>query len=273
MILSAVDRSTNISSPPELSDKINYTNTGNLAKSLIIKVGAPIILTVNHSKAKYREDGIVNSARGYVDSFQMESGNETEVKAIWIVFQNKDIGKKLRDESYQLRAYHTPNDPNAVPIEVFKVRFTLKSGDVNYQRTQFPAVLAYAVTAHKSQGDTLQEILIDFTGDEKTKTKPYICKGSFYTAITRATTGEDVYLQDFDPSYIQVNKKTEEVIEAMRKFRRYPFYKVYIEDKVFVDDNLELKIGYLNINDLTAEYHAEYINSDKNLAQRHPTSC
>ena len=34
---------------------------------------------------------------------------------------------------------------------------------------------------------------------------------------------------------------------------------------MFADDNLELKIGYLNINDLTAEYHVEYINADRNL--------
>ena len=51
----------------------------------------------------------------------------------------------------------------------------------------------------------------------------------------------------------------------MRKFRPYPLYKIYLEDKVFVNDNLELKIGYLNINDLTAEFHAEYLNLDKNL--------
>ena len=80
MILSATDRSTNISAPQVLPDNINYTNTGNLAKSLIFKVGAPIMLTVNHTKAKYREDGIVNSGRGYVDSFQMD--NDNEVKAI-----------------------------------------------------------------------------------------------------------------------------------------------------------------------------------------------
>jgi hypothetical protein len=34
---------------------------------------------------------------------------------------------------------------------------------------------------------------------------------------------------------------------------------------VFVEDSLEFKIGYLNVNDLTAEFHAEYVNSDINL--------
>ena len=56
MILNATDKSTNIFTPPQL--------TGNLAKSLLLKVEAPIILTVNHTKAKYCEDGIVSSAGG-----------------------------------------------------------------------------------------------------------------------------------------------------------------------------------------------------------------
>ena len=119
--MTATDRSTNVSNPPILRDDINYTKTGNLAKALVLKIGAPIILTVNHTKAKYREDGIVNSARGYVDSFQMEIGKENEVKAIWIVFQIQSIGKKLLEDSHELRKSHTPNDPNSVPIEVFKV--------------------------------------------------------------------------------------------------------------------------------------------------------
>ena len=54
-------------------------------------------------------------------------------------------------------------------------------------------------------------------------------------------------------------------IEAMRTFKSYNFKKVFLEDKVFVRDYKELKLGYLNVNDLTAEFHAEYLNSDKNL--------
>ena len=42
-------------------------------------------------------------------------------------------------------------------------------------------------------------------------------------------------------------------------------YKVYVEDRVFVDNSLEIKVGYLNINNLTAEFHAEYVNFDINL--------
>lgn len=44
----------------------NPGKTGNLPTELILKVGAPVVVTTNHSKAKYREDGIVNGARGYI---------------------------------------------------------------------------------------------------------------------------------------------------------------------------------------------------------------
>ena len=42
IVLSAIDRSTNISTPPELPETMNYTNTGNLAKSLVLKVNQSI---------------------------------------------------------------------------------------------------------------------------------------------------------------------------------------------------------------------------------------
>ena len=51
----------------------------------------------------------------------------------------------------------------------------------------------------------------------------------------------------------------------MRKSHEYIFRKVYLSDKIFEDSSKELKIGYLNIQNLTAELHCEYVNSDKNL--------
>ena len=51
----------------------------------------------------------------------------------------------------------------------------------------------------------------------------------------------------------------------MKKYKQYKFKKIYLEDEIFTNSNSEVKIGYLNINDLTADFHAEYINADKNL--------
>ena len=51
VICNSKDQSTNISNPPELTDNLNYTITGNLQKHLKLKIGAPIMITVNNSKS------------------------------------------------------------------------------------------------------------------------------------------------------------------------------------------------------------------------------
>ena len=261
-ICNSKDQSTNISNPPELSDNLNYTQTGNLQKTLRLRVGAPIMITVNHSKAKYRQDGVCNGARGYIDSFQLDEGGKN-VRFIWVVFKDEEIGQQLRRDNHHLLKLHKPNNKKAVPIEVCKIRFNVKLGNVSYQRSQFPAVVAYAVTTHRSQGETLVEVIINFSPEGNQK--PFITEGSFYVAITRATSSKHVYLEDFDKSYIKASEKVLDKIQTMRKFQKYIFKKVYLSDKIFQKSDQELKAGYLNTRNLTAKLHAEYINADKNL--------
>ena len=44
-------------------------------------------------------------------------------------------------------------------------------------------------------------------------------------AISRASSSENVYLRDFDPSYIKVKKEIAEKIDAMRILRPYKLKK------------------------------------------------
>ena len=66
-ICNSVDRVTNLPGrklPNRLKD--NPGKTGNLQTELKLKVGAPVFITTNHSKKKYKEDGKINGARGFV---------------------------------------------------------------------------------------------------------------------------------------------------------------------------------------------------------------
>ena len=127
----------------------------------------------------------------------------------------------------------------------------MKFGNDEYQRTNFPLSLAYAITAHKCQGETLEEVIIDFGPDLAHKIKNYICPGSFYVA--RVKMGVKVFLKSFDRSYIQVNKSIEEKVSAMRKFRQYKSKKIYLDERIFETNCDEIKVGYLNINGLLDE--------------------
>ena len=263
----SIDRVTNLpvgSKLPESMTK-NPGKTGNLQEELILKVGAPVVITNNHSKQKYREDGIMNGARGFVQAIQTSIDNQERVEVVWIVFKNENIGKRYRHDHQHLRQSFNPGHENATPILPTRRNFKINFGNIEYQRQNFPLSLSYALTAHKCQGETLQEVIIDFGPDLEHKIRNYICSGSFYVALTRVREGNKVFLRSFDKSYIQVNKKIEEKVEAMIKYRGYEFRKIYLDHKIFEVDELEIKAGYLNINGLLDGNHGLYFNGDKNL--------
>ena len=59
----------------KLSSNIPLTQTGQLEGKLILKEGAPIMITSNHEQPRYKNNGIVNGSRGYVDSVQVSKDN------------------------------------------------------------------------------------------------------------------------------------------------------------------------------------------------------
>ena len=163
----ALDRCTNLENPPEVPSKLSLTQTGGLESKLVLKNDAPVVITSNHPQSKFKEDGIVNGARGYVDSIQVSSADPDKIEVVWVVFKDKNIGKLLRYEYRNLRKLHKPNDENAVPILRQKKGFTINNGEVKFQRHQFPLTLSYAITSYKCQGDTLEEVIIDFESEKE----------------------------------------------------------------------------------------------------------
>ena len=261
----SVDKCTNQPNADPPPENLSYSQTRGLPRKLLLKVGAPIIITVNDQK--YKDDGVCNGTRGYIDSFQMEEDNADVIKIIWVVFSDPKVGNRMRVEKQELKGSHVTKDARAVPIQKSKAQFEINHGNHKYTRSQFPLILGYAIRAHKAQGATLKEVVIDFTPDvvdNKTK-NPFIIEGSFYVAITRCKNSEHVYLKDFDSSYIKVKKGIAEKVEDMRKTRPYKMYKVFNKAEVFQNSNSEMKIGYLNINGLLDADHYQSLNNDRNL--------
>jgi hypothetical protein len=261
-ISDAYDQCSNLENPPEVPANMAITQTGGLEKKLKLKVGAPIVITSNHQTAKYKEDGIVNGARGYIDSLQTTKDNPENIEVVWVVFKDKNVGRLLRYDYRGLKKKHRPNDDNAVPIIKQKKSFTIQNGEVRFQRFQFPLTLAYAITAYKCQGDTLEEVIIDFGAAEGERTN--IQWGSFYVALTQVKEGKHVFLASFEKSYITFNSKVEEKIDVMRKQRPYTFKKIYLHDQIFKSLE-EVKLGYFNIRGFMESNHAEYLDCDRNL--------
>ena len=79
----------------------------------------------------------------------------------------------------------------------------------------------------------MDEVILDFGPDPESNIKSFVVAGSFYVAMTRVRIGKDLYLKSFDVSYIQVNPKVEEKVNAMIDHRQYKFKKIYLSDEVF----------------------------------------
>ena len=111
----------------------------------------------------------------------------------------------------------------------------------------------------------MKKVIIDFRGSGSRGA--HIDNSSFYTAITRVTNGNNLFLRSFDKKFIKNDPRVEFEINRMRTLKNLKFRKVYLREEIFVpqSNHKEIKVGYLNINALRDSYHSEYLNGDHNL--------
>ena len=174
---------------PDFS-KIAVKQMRGLATVLNLKKDCPIKITHNINK----KDGLVNGTFGYVCETDEEKG------IIWCMFSDKvgSITRKNSKEKCEISG--------AVPIhriiEHVKLtkNMTSEGNNYNFKRSQFPLVLAYAITSHSAQGITKDIVIIDY-GDSRTK------HALFSVPFSRAKTLEGVYLKKINNMF-SVNRQS-----------------------------------------------------------------
>ena len=92
---------------------------------------------------------------------------------------------------------------NGVLEEIKKHEFEFYRNDVLIAtRKQFPLRLAYGITIHKSQGMSLDKLVVDGHN--------IFAEGQVYVALSRIRTLNGLYLVNFEPEKIKVNEKVAE---------------------------------------------------------------
>lgn len=106
-----------------------------------------------------------------------------------------------------------------VQPEQWKVE--LPSGEVQACRTQIPLILAWALSIHKAQGQTLERVKVDLG--------KVFEKGQAYVALSRATCQEGLQVLRFDAKKVMAHEKVREfykslysAAEAKKKREEYP---------------------------------------------------
>lgn len=148
-------------------------DTAGLPRHLVLAVGARVMYLVNDKK----EHRMVNGARGNLLKFHYEADKRT-VASVEVKFDNM-----------------------SKPTLVKRVdRMFRPMAGVNVHRQQFPLVLAYAVTIHKSQSLSLSCVFADI-GQE------IFAPGQSLVALSRCRTLGGLHLLNFSPSKVFASKK------------------------------------------------------------------
>ena len=167
-------------------------------------------------------DGLVNGAGCVVKA----AGNITSDKNlsfIWVEFEDTSIGKKCRENNREL---YTPGiDKNWTPIFKIKRQFPVgRYKSVLVLREQFPLRFAPAKTAHRTQGDTMNEIVVDFSG----RCFPH----SHYVALSRVRTLDGLHIRVLNEKKIHTSELVEKEIHRLNQdMPLQPFTCNYTESK------------------------------------------
>src|SRR5574344_964788 len=146
--------------------------------ALELKVGCKIMLLINLDFNK----GLINGSTGTV----IELVKSSEDEHILVKFDN--------------------GTEQVIPKNTFEA---YRDGEVIVSREQYPLRLAYGITIHKSQGMTLEKLVVDCN-------RIFEC-GQVYVAMSRIKSLDGLYIKNFNPQKVMSNP---DVVEFYRKLRK-----------------------------------------------------
>ena len=119
---------------------------------LKLKIGAKVMLIHNIDTSDHLTNGQLGQLAGVIKT---TSG---EIDKLLIRFDNEKVGRNSKEKHPLINAKY----PDCIVIERVALQYTLRkrSGDVGTTATviQFPMKLAFAITSHKIQGQTLRNL-------------------------------------------------------------------------------------------------------------------
>ena len=219
--------------------------TGGLETELVLAIGARVMMTLNVDTS----DGLVNGVTGEVIAIKRNDADKVAV--ILVKFDNVKVGQRAIESSQWKTQY-----PDAVPVVRHQSRYD-KANRKGATTTivQFPLTLAWAVTIHKCQGLTMDQVVVCLKGGAK------LFFGQAYVAFSRVKTLSGLYIIDFDEGAIKANPAIHSEMLDMRNKKLPPQIKPVLLTK---NKDEWLTMGHLNIRyflekvkDLTCPAEAE----------------
>lgn len=200
-------------------------------KVLDLKKGAQVMLIKN------LDETLVNGSLGTVIGFSTETAFEISGGAYEDGYENGDdvdpkVKKRLAAFSRQLSENAGP-DKKKYPLVQFHAvdgsarimlccsepwKVETPTGEVQASREQLPLILAWALSIHKAQGQTLARVKVDLG--------KVFEKGQAYVALSRATTQEGLQVLRFDKQKVMAHPRVitfyQKLYSAESAFKKKP---------------------------------------------------
>ncbi len=164
--------------------------TGRTAKeyqvedNLVVKIGARVMFMVNDVIDNKYQNGSI--------------GTVTDVKEKYCVVKLDNTNEEINVYPYEWKVY-----------DIKAKGESIQKKEIGTYK-QLPLKLAYAITMHKTQGQTYEEVCI---------TPDSFADGQLYVALSRVKSYEGIYLsEDILPDYIKVNKEVDKFYKNNFKY-------------------------------------------------------
>ena len=230
----------------EVTGRIGETN---YVDQLKLKKGARVMMIANIDVADLLCNGAVGEVQG------IEEGQNGVITAVIVKFDNPTAGKNARDRHPNM----TKKYPNGTIVKKKEFEYSLARNQGLISSTarliQFPIVLAWAVTVHKFQGQTVQspqKVAIDV--------KSVFEAAQAYVMASRVQELDQLFiLEELPEEKIYANQA------ALREIERLVEVSVNNNPSIWEskDDGYTTKVSFLNCRSIRNKFHN--IKSDGSL--------
>ena len=174
---------------------------------------------------------------------------DTTVPSIlWVAFDRANIGQQMR-RKYKVYQGHDVSE-QWTPIFAIKRNFHTGKNHTPVIRNQFPLRPAAAKTIHKSQGDTMSEVVVDMNKSNM--------RHGHYVALSRVTKKSGLHIRNLNEEKI---KQDSSVVTEMKRLRTEATLQLCYTP-VYTMEESTLVFAFHNVRSL--HHHIKDVQADLN---------
>lgn len=187
-----------------------------------LKKGAQVMLIKNMDETLV--NGSVGKVVAFMDekTFEIYCENEDDFQSVGMTDPNEETNESRKKLKALINKDTTGDTSRKWPLVRFSIRdgssrdllcqpeawkIELPNGEIQASRTQIPLILAWALSIHKAQGQTLERVKVDLG--------KIFEKGQAYVALSRATTQEGLQVMRFDPKKVMAHEKVRNFYDSL----------------------------------------------------------